>query len=532
MRKLLHAAISALLIVSACTAPYDDSSIKQDISDLRKRMDDIEYKVSTINSDISRLQDLVQALQNGKRLLVVNEVTKDGESYWELVFSDKTVVTLRNGKDGKDGKDGEDGKDGKDGTNGQDGHSPVIGVRQFTDGLWYWTLDGEWLLDASGNKVRANAIDGKDGKDGSDGENGTDGKDGTNGNTPQLKIEDGFWWVSYTNGSTWIKLYPYAEATQPEDNSPVSDIDTTSSSEYVILTLTNGETIQIPRFIALKIEISSDDISAIDPGSTTDVPYTLTGGTESNVVKAFGQGGWIASVTPTDSHSGIISITAPSPISNAEVIVLANDGAGYTTLASINCVKGEIRFSSLKIDAPSGGGSIEIPLQTNVESYTVETDASWIVYAETRAFRSETVLLDVKPNTGEERYASVLFKNGTTTIATVVVCQGESLPSAFGVWASDGSAVYAYNPSVAQMSLYEAAGEKWFRFVEPCTITIRELGPIPSELSLKQNFHATFSKKTAGETLSSEDVSLTVRSLEDEKLILSTGENTYYVIRF
>ena len=36
-----------------------------------------------------------------------------------------------------------------------------------TDGIYYWTIDGEWLLDSKGNKIQAN---------------------GYNGITPRLKI--------------------------------------------------------------------------------------------------------------------------------------------------------------------------------------------------------------------------------------------------------------------------------------------------------------------------------------------------------
>ena len=56
-------------------------------------------------------------------------------------------------------------------------------MKKDTDGIYYWTLDGEWLTDEKGNKVKAQ---GTDGKDGVDGEDGTNGKDGI---TPQLKIE-------------------------------------------------------------------------------------------------------------------------------------------------------------------------------------------------------------------------------------------------------------------------------------------------------------------------------------------------------
>ncbi len=57
--------------------------------------------------------------------------------------------------------------------------TPKISVRQDSDGLYYWIVNGEWLL-VDGKKVRADGYDGLNGKDGQD------------AITPQFKIEDGY----------------------------------------------------------------------------------------------------------------------------------------------------------------------------------------------------------------------------------------------------------------------------------------------------------------------------------------------------
>ena len=85
-------------------------------------------------------------------------------------------------------------------------------MKKDTDGIYYWTLDGEWLTDEKGNKVKAQGTDGKDGVDGEDGNDGVDGEDGTDGTngkdgiTPQLKIENGRWMLSMDNGKTWTDI--------------------------------------------------------------------------------------------------------------------------------------------------------------------------------------------------------------------------------------------------------------------------------------------------------------------------------------
>lgn len=83
------------------------------------------------------------------------------------------------------------------GEDGQDGKTPIIGAEKDTDGVYYWTVDGEWLTDSEGNKIKAQ---------GSTSQEGTDGEDGKDGITPQLKIENGKWYVSYDEGNTWTEL--------------------------------------------------------------------------------------------------------------------------------------------------------------------------------------------------------------------------------------------------------------------------------------------------------------------------------------
>ena len=72
------------------------------------------------------------------------------------------TITVYHGKDGVNGTDGTDGEDGKDGTDGQDGTAPVIGVKPDTDGVYYWTLNGDWLRDSDGNKIPTTGKDGED----------------------------------------------------------------------------------------------------------------------------------------------------------------------------------------------------------------------------------------------------------------------------------------------------------------------------------------------------------------------------------
>lgn len=228
MKKIfLYIAITLGLL--SCN--HKDSLWQEVVEDLDERVETLEMLCAEMNTNITSLQTIVDVLQSNDFITSIVEIKKDGKVVgYTITFGKHDPITIYHGQDGKDGqngtngKDGQDGADGKDGQNGADGKdgiTPVIGVAQDTDGVYYWTLNGEWLLDDNGNKLPVSGKDGKDGangtdgqdgadgKDGQDGENGKDGADGQDGQdgiTPQLKIEDGYWYISYDNGTTWTQL--------------------------------------------------------------------------------------------------------------------------------------------------------------------------------------------------------------------------------------------------------------------------------------------------------------------------------------
>jgi len=177
----------------------------------------VEKLTNSANSEITSLKGLIDALSN--RLSVVSYKELEDKSGYELTMSDGSKITLKHGAKGAAGKDG---KDGAEGEAGIDGITPEISVKLHTDGLLYWTLNGEFLLDANGNMIPAQGKDGKagkDGKDGADGAQGTPGKDGKDGKdgatgatgaagkdaiTPLLRINsDLYWEMSLDGGLKW-----------------------------------------------------------------------------------------------------------------------------------------------------------------------------------------------------------------------------------------------------------------------------------------------------------------------------------------
>ena len=172
---ILAMSVAAL---AGCTADMDKFTERLD--DLEARVAALETLCAQMNEDISSMRTVISALEDG---LYITDVKNVSDGY-RIEFSDGETITIRHGRDGEDGTPGADG---------QDGYTPVIGVRMDTDGIYYWTLDGEWLLDDQGNKMRVTGENGKDGADGEDGKDGEDGEDGADGapGEPGAPGEDG-----------------------------------------------------------------------------------------------------------------------------------------------------------------------------------------------------------------------------------------------------------------------------------------------------------------------------------------------------
>ena len=223
-----------LLGLTICLFSACHNDIWDAIDGLDSRVTKLEELCKEMNTNITSLQTIVDVLQSNDFITSIVEIKKDGKVVgYTITFGKHDPITIYHGQDGKDGQngtngkdgqngaDGKDGQDGQNGADGKDGITPVIGVAQDTDGVYYWTLNGEWLLDDNGNKLPVSGkdgqngtngsngqdgADGKDGQDGEDGKDGADGQDGKDGITPQLKIEEGYWYISYDNGATWTQL--------------------------------------------------------------------------------------------------------------------------------------------------------------------------------------------------------------------------------------------------------------------------------------------------------------------------------------
>ena len=223
MKKLLTLfAIALAVMVSSCSK-FDDTAIwdklnehEETLNDHEKRIAALEELCRQLNTNIDALQTIVEALEKRDYITNVSPVREDGEIVgYTISFANSDTITIYNGKDDN---------------NGTGGYTPQIGVKKDVDGIYYWTIDGEWLLDDYGNKIKAVGVDGKD---------GANGKDGI---TPRVKIDNDYWYISYDEGATWIEL---GRATGDENSCPI--VSVTETDDAVIFTLADGSEIRVDK---------------------------------------------------------------------------------------------------------------------------------------------------------------------------------------------------------------------------------------------------------------------------------------------
>ena len=131
MKKLLaFAALFAVVALTSCK--YDDDDLWNSVHGLENRVAKLEELCKQMNTNIASLQTIVTALQNNVYVTGTTPLMKDGKEIgYTITFSKGNPITIYHGKDGQDG---------------EDGTTPTISVKKDTDGVYYWTLNGEFIM--------------------------------------------------------------------------------------------------------------------------------------------------------------------------------------------------------------------------------------------------------------------------------------------------------------------------------------------------------------------------------------------------
>ncbi len=251
--------------------------------DLKDRVDTLETKVaaleSKVNENVSSIAKLADAA--AKAVTIASVTENDDKTSYTIKFSDGKTAVL---------------------TNGKDAEAPVVGMKEF-EGELYWTVNGEFMTN-NGAKVPVS------------------------GKTPQFKIQDGKWYVSY-DGKAWDEV-PVSGTVEPKLEM------TETETEYVF---TLGETvIRIVKEKAFAIKVKADSRMVVS-GQVVIIGYTLFGGDATTHVVAESKG----LEAEVDEASSTVKITVPKTISaDAYVIVKAvRNSDGKYSAQYISFTQGE-----------------------------------------------------------------------------------------------------------------------------------------------------------------------------------------------
>lgn len=251
--------------------------------DLKDRVDTLETKVanleSKVNENVSSIAKLADAAANA--VTIVSVTPNEDKTSYTVKFSDGQTAVL---------------------TNGKNAEAPVIGMKEF-EGELYWTVNGEFMTN-NGAKVPVS------------------------GKTPQFKIQDGKWYVSY-DGKAWDEV-PVSGTVEPKLEM------TETETEYVF---TLGETvIKIVKEKAFAIKVKADSRMVVS-GQVVTIGYTLFGADATTHVVAESKG----LEAEVDEASSTVKITVPKTISaDAYVIVKAvRNSDGKYSAQYISFTQGE-----------------------------------------------------------------------------------------------------------------------------------------------------------------------------------------------
>lgn len=196
--KKMSALLLLIVVIAACK--YNDGELWDKVNSLDNRLTSVEDQLSQMNSDISSISIVVNALQNN---IYVTNISKIQNGY-RINFSDGKSITIANGKNGTD--------------------APIISIDEF-EGKYYWVqIIGEtksWLIDKNGEKIPVT---------------------GDDGITPILKVNtEGYWVISYDRGITFELLLD-------ETNNPVMAVGhngANGDSFFSDVRIENGELVLV-----------------------------------------------------------------------------------------------------------------------------------------------------------------------------------------------------------------------------------------------------------------------------------------------
>ncbi|MCQ2158858.1 MAG: DUF4988 domain-containing protein, partial [Bacteroidales bacterium] len=286
MKRLLLtiSLIASLAMASGC---YDDSAITA-------RLDKLDERVAALNSIANDFGTMKLLVSNLEKQVLVREIIPEGDKY-RVVFANGTIAYICDGEKGPDGDPGQQGAKGPDGPKGQTGQEPVISVKAES-GIYYWTVDGQWMLDSEGKKIPAS------------------------GTMPEVKIENNTFLASFDGGKTWK---PFGSTSANIDASIFLSFSKDANST-VIITLKDGTHLEFPVEGGFAFTMDESAVSC-KAGDVIKVKYNIFG-CDNPEVYCHAEGGYVGKIVDATKDGGAVEISVTNQTKGGRMLVYATNG--------------------------------------------------------------------------------------------------------------------------------------------------------------------------------------------------------------
>lgn len=270
MNRYKSLILIGLFAVGFTACKTDD--LEKDIDALKERVESYEMQVQKLNDEMN----IIRVLLDGNK--TITDYSIEGDKY-TLTLSNGETIVLTQGNDG--------------------GNYPTIEIG----------ANGNWFIDGNDTGERAEA------------ENGENTQV-----TPEFKIENGTWWVSYDGGQTYEDLGKSATGTS-EGTSPIDGFDVNEDGSGFTFII-GDETYTIPVVKGLICQILDKQESyEVERGKSIDIKVKVAKG---DLVRAVVPAEWKASVSDytdlTNEQELTITVTAPNISSRCVLSVEVTSG--------------------------------------------------------------------------------------------------------------------------------------------------------------------------------------------------------------